>query len=33
MQCIKAAGEEFVPKIQQSLLMVHMHCESYNGIL
>ena len=22
MQCIKAAGEEFIPKIQQSLLMV-----------
>ena len=24
MQCIKAAGEEFIPKIQQSLLMVQM---------
>jgi hypothetical protein len=23
MQCIKAAGEEFIPKIQQSLLMVY----------
>ena len=22
MQCIKAAGEEFIPRIQQSLLMV-----------
>lgn len=34
MQCIKAAGEEFIPKIQQSLLMVwndmHYDCEQWH---